>query len=72
MATLFRPPRGTRPAVAPPPPACGSAAAWYGRDLRAALDAVLAEKPVPGRQQPSIGCNIKWKPGHEPDYCHAG
>ena len=39
-----------------------------GRDLRAALDAVLASKPVPADQQPSIGCNIKWKSGHEPDY----
>jgi peroxiredoxin len=32
-----------------------------GRDLRAALDAVLAGEPVPERQIPSIGCNIKWK-----------
>lgn len=32
-----------------------------GRDLRAALDALLAEQPVPGDQKPSIGCNIKWK-----------
>jgi len=39
-----------------------------GRDLRAAADAVLAGRPVPGDQTPSIGCNIKWKPGHEPDY----
>jgi peroxiredoxin len=39
-----------------------------GRDLRAALDAVLAGKPVPTAQIPSIGCNIKWKPGNEPDY----
>jgi peroxiredoxin len=39
-----------------------------GRDLRAALDAVLAGKPVPTDQQPSIGCNIKWKSGNEPDY----
>jgi peroxiredoxin len=39
-----------------------------GRDLRAALDAVLAGKPVPAAQIPSIGCNIKWKPGNEPDY----
>jgi peroxiredoxin len=37
-----------------------------GRDLRAALDAVLAGKPVPQEQKPSIGCNIKWKPGKEP------
>lgn len=39
-----------------------------GRDLRAALDAVLAGKPVPANQKSSIGCNIKWKPGNEPDY----
>ncbi len=39
-----------------------------GRDLRAAADAVLAGRPVPGEQTPSIGCNIKWKPGREPDY----
>lgn len=39
-----------------------------GRDLRAALDAVLAGRPVPADQKPSVGCNIKWKPGNEPDY----
>ena len=39
-----------------------------GRDLRAAIDAVLAGKPVAGNQQPSIGCSIKWKPGHAPPY----
>ena len=39
-----------------------------GRDLRAALDAVLAGNTVTDRQVPSIGCNIKWKPGNEPDY----
>jgi len=39
-----------------------------GRDLRAALDAVLAGKPVPAEQKPSIGCNIKWKKGNEPPY----
>lgn len=37
-----------------------------GRDLRAAIDAVLAGKPVTGNQQPSIGCSIKWKPGNAP------
>jgi peroxiredoxin len=31
-----------------------------GRDLRAAMDAVLARQPVPADQKPSIGCNIKW------------
>jgi hypothetical protein len=39
-----------------------------GRDLRAALDAVLAGKPVTIEQKPSMGCNIKWRPGNEPDY----
>ena len=39
-----------------------------GRDLRAALDAVLAGKPVSPDQVPSIGCNIKWKVGNSPDY----
>jgi peroxiredoxin len=39
-----------------------------GEDLRAAADAVLAGRPVPADQKPSIGCNIKWKPGGEPDY----
>lgn len=39
-----------------------------GRDLRAALDAVLAGQPLPEEQKPSIGCNIKWKPGNEPAY----
>jgi peroxiredoxin len=32
-----------------------------GKDLRAAIDLVLAGKPVPTEQRPSIGCNIKWK-----------
>jgi peroxiredoxin len=39
-----------------------------GKDLRAALDAVLVGKPVDPNQKPSIGCNIKWKPGDEPGY----
>lgn len=39
-----------------------------GVDLRAAIDAVLKGKPAPEKQMPSIGCNIKWKPGNEPDY----
>ena len=39
-----------------------------GKDLRAALDAVLAGKPGSPAQKPSIGCNIKWKPGNEPEY----
>ena len=39
-----------------------------GADLRAALDAVLAGKAPAEIQKPSIGCNIKWKPGSAPDY----
>ena len=39
-----------------------------GADLRAAVDAVLAGRAVSPDQKASIGCNIKWKPGHEPDY----
>jgi thiol-disulfide isomerase/thioredoxin len=39
-----------------------------GADLRAAVDAVLAGGSVPSEQKPSIGCNIKWKAGNEPDY----
>jgi peroxiredoxin len=38
-----------------------------GADLRAALDAVLAGRAVAGDQKPSAGCNIKWKPGNEPE-----
>lgn len=34
-----------------------------GRDLRAALDALLAGTAIPADQKASIGCNIKWKPG---------
>jgi peroxiredoxin len=39
-----------------------------GKDLRAAVDATLAGKDVSPQQKASIGCNIKWKPGNEPDY----
>jgi peroxiredoxin len=42
-----------------------------GADLRAALDAVLAGKPLPEKQTPSIGCNIKWRSGNEPPYYDA-
>ena len=42
-----------------------------GKDLRAALDAVLAGQPALENQKPSMGCNIKWKPGNEPDYVTA-
>lgn len=39
-----------------------------GEDLRAALDAALAGESPVRNQIPSIGCNIKWKPGNEPSY----
>jgi peroxiredoxin len=46
----------------------GSGRPVTGKDLTGAVDAVLAGKPVPGNQRPSVGCNIKWKRGNEPDY----
>ena len=46
----------------------GNSVPVTGADLRAALDAVLAGEPVPEPQIPSLGCNIKWRPGNEPDY----
>ena len=39
-----------------------------GVDLTAAIDAVLQGKQAPKEQKPSIGCNIKWKSGNEPEY----
>jgi peroxiredoxin len=39
-----------------------------GEDLTQAVDAVLAGQPVAADQKPSIGCNIKWRGGNEPDY----
>lgn len=39
-----------------------------GKDLRAAIDAVLQNQKLDFEQKPSIGCNIKWKPGNEPEY----
>jgi peroxiredoxin len=46
----------------------GSDKPLNGADLRAAINAALADKPINPEQRPSIGCNIKWKPGNEPDY----
>jgi len=42
-----------------------------GRDIRAALDALLNGRRPDERQLPSIGCNIKWKPGNAPAYFSA-
>ena len=39
-----------------------------GNDLRIAIDALLADAPAPTQQRPSLGCNIKWKPGNAPEY----
>ncbi|MBE9227245.1 thioredoxin family protein [Phormidium sp. LEGE 05292] len=39
-----------------------------GKDLRAAVDAVLNNQPVSQEQKPSVGCNIKWKAGNAPSY----
>lgn len=47
----------------------GNSIPLTGEHLKNALDAVLSNKqPDPNNQKPSIGCNIKWKPGNEPDY----
>jgi peroxiredoxin len=55
----------SRPSRGPDRPGRG---ALNGSDLRAAIEAVLAGERVSPEQLPSIGCNIKWKPGHEPSY----
>ncbi|APZ42008.1 thioredoxin family protein [Acidihalobacter ferrooxydans] len=46
----------------------GSDVPVTGNELRAATDALLAGHPAPAEQRPSMGCNIKWKPGNEPAY----
>lgn len=46
----------------------GNDKAVTGKDLRAAIEATLAHAPINPEQKPSIGCNIKWKPGNEPTY----
>lgn len=55
----------SRPGRGPDRPGAG---VLNGADLRAAIEAVLADQPVNPQQMPSIGCNIKWKPGNEPAY----
>ena len=49
-------------------PKCPCGKPLTGRDLRAAIDAVLAGQAVSTDQKPSIGCNIKWRRGDEPRY----
>lgn len=47
----------------------GNEQAIDGADMRSALDAVLTGQAIPEeQQQPSMGCNIKWKEGNEPAY----
>jgi peroxiredoxin len=46
----------------------GNNVAVSGGDLRAAIKAVATGRPVSDKQKPSIGCNIKWKPGNAPEY----
>jgi peroxiredoxin len=46
----------------------GNSETVTGADLSSAIGQLVAEKPVPREQRPSMGCNIKWKPGNEPDY----
>jgi peroxiredoxin len=46
----------------------GNDAPVTGADLTAAVEAVLAGRPLPQEQKASMGCNIKWKVGNEPDY----
>ena len=43
-----------------------------GRDLRRALDGLLAGQPIDPVQRPSMGCNIKWRPGNAPEYFSGG
>lgn len=46
----------------------GNSVAVDGRDLRAAMDALLSGSRPAAEQRPSTGCNIKWKPGKQPVY----
>jgi peroxiredoxin len=46
----------------------GSNVPVTGKDLLAAMDALLAGHAVTEKQKPSLGCNIKWKKGNEPEY----
>ena len=46
----------------------GNALPCDGADIRAAIEALLAGRPLPAEQRPAIGCNIKWRPGEEPEW----
>lgn len=55
----------SRPKMDPPMPVTG-------KDIRAAIDALVSGAGPVETQKPSIGCNIKWRPGNEPEYFPAG
>jgi len=46
----------------------GNGVAITGKDILAAAEGLVQGKAPMATQKPSIGCNIKWKPGNEPDY----
>lgn len=46
----------------------GNNVAVDGKDLTTAVENLLQGKDYPAEQHPSLGCNIKWKPGNEPEY----
>jgi peroxiredoxin len=45
----------------------GAGAKPSGADMRAAVASLLADRPPPAGQKPSMGCSVKWKPGNDPD-----
>ncbi len=61
-------PTSTSPTGASSTTPVGLRRAHHGKDLRRAINAVVAGEDVGTDQKPSMGCNIKWKPGNEPDY----
>jgi peroxiredoxin len=46
----------------------GNKIAVSGNDMRAAVGALFGDTEMPAEQIPSVGCNIKWRAGNEPDY----
>ena len=44
----------------------------FDRDLCRGLDGLLADQPIDAVQRPSMGCNIKWRPGNAPEYFSGG
>mgnify|MGYP001820188302 FL=1 len=46
----------------------GNSEAVTGTDLSSAVELLIGGKTISAEQRPSMGCNIKWKPGNEPSY----